>query len=92
MVDTQAALSSLENLKISEREVQQETTPKLVQVTRMLGDGAQAKVYEAHFEQDSQTDSFAVKVLNEFTRVGTEASAEREFQIMQKLDGNENVL
>ena len=92
MVDTQAALSSLENLKISDREVKHELTSRLLKITRQLGDGAQAKVYEAHTEQDSQTESFAVKVFSDFRRVGTEASAEREFEIMRKLEGNENVL
>ena len=82
MVDTQAALPSMEKLQISERSIQLDTSPKLLEVTRQLGDGAQAKVYEAHFENESIENSVAVKVFNNLTLGSTELAAEREFQIL----------
>ena len=92
MVDTQAALPSMEKLQISERSIQLESSPKLLEVTRQLGDGAQAKVYEAHFENESIENSVAVKVFNNLTLGSTELAAEREFQILKALEGHENVL
>ena len=57
----------------------------------MLGAGSQAKVYEAYFEGDNVVNSFAVKVFNEKT-VGGKDAIDREFEILSKLNGHENVL
>ena len=61
-------------------------------MTRKLGDGAQAKVYEAHFEGENNVNSFAVKTFSSAYAKLNDGAISREFEILQKLNGHDNVL
>ena len=43
----------------------EQTNTRMLTVSKKLGDGAQAKVYKAHFGGENIVNSFAVKVFNE---------------------------
>jgi hypothetical protein len=53
----------------------------------LLGAGCQAKVYEAHYQEDNVVNSFAIKVFNEKLFLLKDVF-EREYKILQKLDGH----
>ena len=59
-------------------------------VSKKLGAGLHSDVYEAFFERDSD-QFFAVKVFNSEAIVHEEL-LQREFDILKKLDGHENVM
>ena len=91
MSDSKAALPSLESLEISEGSGEKTEAPKEIEITKQLGDGAQATVYEALFRGENSVNSFAVKVFNS-QPVNGDSVVEREFEILKKLNGHENVI
>ena len=91
MSDSKAALPSLDSLEISEGLSGKTEAPKEIEITKQLGDGAQATVYEAHYRGENNVNSFAVKVFNS-SPVNGDSAVEREFEILKKLNGHENVI
>ena len=80
--DNEAALPSLASLELQEKPICLPETPKLLQITRKLGDGAQAKVYEAHYEGENNVNSFAVKTYSKQYAKLNDRVIEREFDIL----------
>ena len=60
-----------------------------LQVTRMLGDGGQAKVFAA---ESATYGPLAVKVYNDASLTNANGSPQREFKLLKKLSGNVNIL
>ena len=70
----------------------EQINPRMLTVSKKLGDGAQAKVYKAHYEDDKVVNSFAVKLFNEGSLGNRNGAPEKEFAILKQLDGHANVI
>ena len=61
----------------------EQTNPRMLTVSKKLGDGAQAKVYKAHFAEENIVNSFAVKVFDEGSLGNRNGAPEKEYAILQ---------
>ena len=71
--------------------VPEKTSESILLVSKKLGDGASAKVYKADYPENNCENSIAVKVFND-CKENKNGAPEKEFQILQQLSGNSNVL
>jgi len=67
--------------------------------TKLLGDGAQAKVYKAHVQPDNQEmtlnepiNEVAVKVFNPNALLNRNGQPKKEYDILQQLKGHSNIV
>ena len=69
------------------------TTENILLVSKKLGDGASAKVYKANYPESNcdNSDSIAVKHFND-SKENVNGAPEKEFNILQKLADNPNIL
>lgn len=61
-------------------------------VSRLLGDGGQAKVYEATSPSRPEIGSLAVKVFDKFSIANANGAPLREYNLLRKLDDNVNIV